>query len=138
MSQRIAKFCEDLRLKLTNMESGLGTLKTKMEGKTQQAGQEVRNHLEGVKKRIAQDEAKASAARAEIKTWFDNEKSISASKIAEWKAKHELSHLQNRADLADRYAKATIHVALSALDEAERASLEAWLARAEANPAESK
>jgi membrane carboxypeptidase/penicillin-binding protein len=138
MSQRIAKFCEDLRLKLTNMESGLGTLKTRMEGKQQQAEQEVRNHLESVKKRIAQDEVKASAARTEIEAWLENERSISASKIAEWKANHELSHLQNRADFAERYAKATIHVALSALDEAERASLEAWLARAEANPAQSK
>ena len=138
MSPRIDKFCEELRLKLTNIESGLGSLKTKMEGKAQQGEREVRSQLDAIQKRIAQDHAKASAARAEIKAWFDNKKTVTAEKIADWKAKQEMSHLQNRADQAERYAQATIEVALTALDEAEQATLEAWLARADANSAKSK
>lgn len=138
MGQRMDKFCEDLRLKLTNIESGLGSLKTKMEGKAQQAEGEVRRHLDAVQRRIAQDHGKALAARAEIKAWIDNKKAVTADKIADWKAKRETSHLQNRADQAERYAQATIDVALTALDEAEQATLEAWLAREEANSAQSK
>ena len=138
MSKRIDNFCEDLRLKLTNIESGLGSLKTKMEGEKQQAEQEVRRHLDAVQKRIAQEQAKATAARGEIKAWLDNKKTVTEEKVAEWKAKREMSHLQNRADHAERYAKAAADIAMAALDEAEQATLEAWLARAEAGSAKSK
>jgi len=40
--------------------------------------------------------------------------------------------LQNRADNAERYAAAAVDVAVAALDEAEEAALEAWLARQDA------
>jgi hypothetical protein len=64
MGQSIDKFREDLRLKLANIESGLDSLKSKMEGKAQQAEREVRAHLDTVQRRIVQDHAKTSAARA--------------------------------------------------------------------------
>ncbi len=109
-----------------------------MEGKAQQGEREVRAHLDAVQRHIARDHAKASAARAEIEAWIDNKKAVTAEMIADWKAKRDVSHLQNRADQAERYAQATIGVALTALDEAEQATLEAWLARADANSARSK
>jgi hypothetical protein len=40
-----------------------------------------------------------------------------------------------KAKPAERYATAEIAIALSAVDEAEQAALEAWLARQEANSA---
>jgi hypothetical protein len=40
---------------------------------------------------------------------------------------------QRRAAEADRYAAACIDLAIAAVDEAERAALEAWLAREDAN-----
>jgi hypothetical protein len=138
MSQQIDKFCEDLRLKLTNIESGLDSLKSKMEGKTQEAEKEVNIHLSALQKQMVQDRAKASAASAEVKAWIDNKKAVTAEKVAEWKAKRELGHLQNRADQAERYAHASITVAKAALDEAEQATLEAWLARADASTPKSK
>jgi hypothetical protein len=98
----------------------------------------LRTHLVAVQKRIAQDEAKASAARAEIKAWLDQKKTATAEKIADWKAKAETAHLNHRADMAERYAQATIAVAMAALDEAEQATLEAWLARADATFGRSK
>jgi len=138
MGKRIDEFCEDLRLKLTNIENGLNSLKAKAEGKAEQAEKDVRSHLAAVQKRIAQDEAKASKARAEIKAWLDQKKTATAEKIAEWKAKAETAHLNHRADMAERYAQATVAVAMAALDEAEQATLEAWLARADATFGRSK
>ena len=93
MGKRIDEFCEDLRLKLTNIENGMNSLKAKAEGKAEQAEKDVRSHLAAVQKRIAQDEAKASKARAEIKAWLDQKKTATAEKIAEWKAKAETAHL---------------------------------------------
>jgi hypothetical protein len=138
MGQRIDQFCEDLRLKLTNIDSGLVGLKAKIDGKAQHAEQEVSSHLERVQRRIQQDRAKVSTAHAEVKNWLEDRKNITTDKIAEWKAKRETSKLQNRADQAERYAAAAIDVALATVDEAEQAALEAWLARQDANSAKAK
>jgi hypothetical protein len=46
--------------------------------------------------------------------------------------------LQRRSDNAERYAAAAIDVAVAAVDEAEQASLEAWLARQDADTAQAK
>lgn len=138
MSQRIDQFCEDLRVKLTNIEGALKGVKGKIEGKAQHAEQEVRSHLERVRGRIEQDRAKASAARAEVNAWVEGRKVTTAEKIAEWKTKREISKLQNRADQAERYAAAAEVIALAAVDEAEQAAVEAWLARQDADAAQVK
>jgi hypothetical protein len=138
MGQRIDQFREDLRRKLTNIDSGLEGLKTKIDGKAQHAEQEVRSHLDKVQRHLELDRAKVSAARAEVKDWVEARKTATTDKIAEWKAKRETSKLQNRADQAERYAAAAIDVALGAVDEAEQAALEAWLARQDANAAQAE
>jgi hypothetical protein len=138
MSQRIDEFCENLRLKLTNIDSGLAGLKAKIDGKAQHAEQEARSHLDKVQRRIEQGRAKVSAAQAEVTSWVEDRKTVTADKIAEWKAKRETSKLQNRADKAERYAAAAMDVALAAVDDAERAALEAWLARQDADAAQAK
>src|SRR5258707_13215089 len=103
MSQRIDQFCDDLRIKLTNIDSGLNGLKAKVDGKAQHAEQEVRGHLDKVQRRIEQDRAKVSAAEGEMKDWVENRKVATVDKVAEWKAKRETSKLQNRADKASQY-----------------------------------
>jgi hypothetical protein len=138
MSQRIDQFCENLRLKLTNIDSGLDGLKAKIDGKAQHAEQEVRSHLDKVQRRIEQGRAKVLVAQVEVKSWVDDRKTATADKIAEWRANRETSKLQNRADQAERYAAAAMDVALAAVDDAERATLEAWLARQDANSAPAK
>jgi hypothetical protein len=132
MSQRIDKFCEDLRLKVANIDSGLGALKANIEGKVDLAEQQVRSHLDQVRRRIEQGRVKVTAARAEIKNWVEEKKTATGDKIADWKAKREASKLQNRADQAERYAAAAAAIAVAALEEAEEAALEAWLARQDA------
>jgi hypothetical protein len=135
MGQSIDQFYHDLQLKLTNIGSGLDGLKAKISGKADRAEQDVRTHLDQVQRRIEQDRAKAVAAQAEMKNWIEQKKAATSEKIAEWKAGHETAKLQNRADMAERYAAAAVDVTLAAFDEAEQATLEAWLARADANAA---
>jgi hypothetical protein len=135
MSQRIDQFCENLRIKLTNIESNINGLKAKIDAKSQRAEQDVRSHLDTVQGRIEQNRAKVAASQAEVKAWMDDRKVATADKVAEWKAKHEINKLQNRADRAERYATASIEVAMAFVDDAEQATLEAWLARQDANAA---
>lgn len=138
MGQRIDQFCENLRQKLTMTASGLDGLKAKIDGKATHVEQDVQSHLERVNKRIEQGRAKVSAAQANMKNWAEQRKAATNEKIAEWKAKRELGKLQGRADDAEGYAAATIDVAGAAVDEAEKASLEAWLARQDADNAKAK
>ena len=136
MSQRIDQFCENLRQKLTTAENGLEALKAKIGAKAAHIKDDVQSHLDGVRDRIERDRANVAAANAEAIGWLDQRASLTKEKIAEWKAKRDGARLRGRADGAERYAAATIDVAIAAIDEAEQAALEAWLARREADAAE--
>jgi hypothetical protein len=138
MGRRIDQFCEQLRTKLTQVDTGLQDLKGKIDSKARNADQDVRAHLDKVEKRIAQDQTKVNAAQAKTKDWVEARKAETQTKIAEWKSKRETNKLQNRADRAEQYAAATIVVAAAAVDEAERASVEAWLARQDADSVQAK
>ncbi len=133
MSERIDQFCESLRTKLTSIDNNMQALKAKIDSKAQTAEQEVRTRLETVKKRIEQDRTKLQTAQTDIKKWVDGFKAASNEKIAEWKVKREKVKLQSRAENAERYAIAAAVIALAAVDEAEQAALEAWLARKDAD-----
>jgi len=135
MGERIDKFCENLRVKLTSVDNNMRSLKAKIDGKAQTAEQDVRSHLDGVKKRIEQDRTRVTGAQADIKKWVEERKATTSEKVAEWKTKREMAKLQSRADSAERYSAAAAVVALFAVDEAEQASLEAWLARKDADSA---
>jgi predicted nucleic acid-binding Zn-ribbon protein len=135
MGERIDQFCENLRIKLTSIDNNMESLKAKIDSKARTAEQDVQSHLDGVKKRVEQERTKVAAAQADIKKWVDERKATAGEKIADWKAKREVAKLQGRADGAERYAAAAAVVALAMVDEAEQASLEAWLARKDADNA---
>jgi hypothetical protein len=94
--------------------------------------------LERVQKRIEQNRSKVSSAQTEVKNWVDERKIATRDAITDWKAKRETSKLQNRADKAERYSAGAIVVALAAVDQAEQAALEGWLARQDANSTQAK
>jgi len=113
-------------------------LKAQIDKRAQTAEQDARAHLDAVKKRMEQDRAKVTAAENDMKKWADERKAATNKKIAQWKAKLEKAKLQSRADNAERYAAAAAIVAMAALDAAEQASLEAWLARKDADSAQGR
>lgn len=136
MTEHIDQFCENLRVELTSIDNSMRALKAKIDNKAQNAEQDVQSHLDSVKKRIAQDRAKLAAAHADIKKWADERETVTDQKIAEWKAKLEKAKLKGRAQAAERYAAGAAVVAWAAMSEAEQASLEAWLARKDADSAQ--
>jgi light-regulated signal transduction histidine kinase (bacteriophytochrome) len=136
VSERIDQFCENLRIKLTSIDKNIQQLKAKIDSKAQTAEQEVRTQLDAIKNRIAQDRTKLETAQADVKRWVDDFKLASNEKVADWKAKREKAKLRSRAENAERYAVAVAFVALAAVDEAEQATLEAWLARKDAETAD--
>jgi len=133
MSERIDQFCENLRIKLTSIDKKMQQLKAKIDSRAQTAEQEVRIQLDAVKKRLVQDRTKVETAQADVKKWVDDFKAAGNEKIVEWKVKRDEAKLQIRAEIAERYAVAAAVVALAAVDEAEQAALETWLARKDAD-----
>jgi hypothetical protein len=129
MSERIDQFCENIRLKLTSIDNNFQGLKAKIDAKAKTADQDVRAHLDSVKKRVEQDRSRVEAAQKELKGWLDEYRAVTKEKIADWKASGEKIKLRSRADFAEKYAKATAVLAAAAVDGAEQAALEAWLAR---------
>ncbi len=136
MNERIDQFCEILRVKLTSIDNNMQALKTKLDSKARTAEHDVQSHLDSVRKRIAEDHTKLAAAQADIKKWTEERKAVTDEKIAEWKAKLEKAKLKGRAEAAERYAAGAVVVASVAVDEAEQAALEAWLARKDADSAQ--
>ena len=135
MSERIDQFCEDLRLKLNKIDEGLSEVKSKIKADNEAAAQDVRSHADRVQQRIAQNRDKVASARIEVKSWLAERKDATREKIAEWKAKRQTDKLEDRAAEAEGYAEAAIALAAAALDDAEHAAMEAWLARNDANAA---
>ena len=129
MGRRIDQFCEDLRVKLTDIDNNFGALDAKINQNADLAERDVRDVLAKVHARVEHDKAKVAAAQAEIKNWADQQKSATNEKVAEWKAKRETNMLQNRAAMAERFAAAAADYAVGAVGIAEEAALQAWLAR---------
>ena len=107
-------------------------LKAKIDSQQRTVVQDVQLRLDSVKKRVAQDRTKLEAAQVDIKKWAEERKAVTDETIVQWKAKLEKAKLKGLAEAAERYAAGATIVALAAVDEAEQASLEAWLARKDA------
>ena len=135
---RIDQFFEELHHKVGMTKTNLEGLKTKIETQAAEGEKDARSHLESIRARIEQNCKKLHAAQKEAEAWADHQKAEAKKKVAEWKAKGDTAKLKARADLAEKYAAATKELAIAAIDEAEEAALEGWLARKDAEAAHGK
>jgi len=127
--QDIDQFLEELRLKLASIDAAFVRLRAKMQIDAQRAEEGVRVRLARVRIGIERDRATRVAARAQMSQWNEGRTAMTSETIAARKGEEELASLRSRADQAERNAAAALQLALAALDEAEEAALEAWLAR---------
>jgi hypothetical protein len=130
MGPHIDAFCGEICLKLVDIDEELRYLKITIRKKARQAEPAVRSHLEKVMKRIACNQSKVAAARAQVEHWI-TDKAKDALRFRNEEIPEDRK--PRRAAEADRYAAACIELAIAAVDEAERAALEAWLVREDAN-----
>jgi len=131
MGPHIDAFCGDICLKLVDIDEELRCLKITIREKARHAEPEVRSQLEKVMKRIASNQPKVAAARAQMEHWI-KDRAKDALRFRNEEIPDRIRKLKWAAE-ADRYAAACIDLAIAAVDEAERAALEAWLVREDAN-----
>ena len=132
MGPHIDAFCGEICLKLVDIDEELRYLKNTIREKARRAEPEVRSQLEKVMKRIACNQSKVAAARAQVEHWI-TDKAKAALRFRDEEIPEDGVRKQRWAAEADRYAAACIDLAIAAVDEAERAALEAWLARGDGN-----
>ena len=132
MSPHIDAFCGEICLKLVDIDEELRHLKITIRKKARHAEPEVRSQLEKVMKRIASNQSNVAAARAQVEHWI-TDKTKDALRFRSEEIPEDRIRKPRRAAEADRYAAACIDLAIAAVDEAERAALEAWLVREDTN-----
>ena len=132
MGPHIDAFCGEICLKLVDIDEELRHLKITIREKARHTEPEVRSQLEKVMKRIACNQSKVAAARAQVEHWI-TDKAKDALRFRNDEIPEDRNRKLKWAAEADRYAAACIDLAIAAVDEAERAALEAWLAREDAN-----
>jgi hypothetical protein len=134
-TQNLNQFAEDVRARLASVDTGLKSLKTKVDGDAKRAEAEARNQLAKVSADLEASKPKLAAAEALMTQWVEAQKTATTQKVADWKATQDFGKLQARAAQAERYAAAARDVAVAALTGAHQAALEAYLANNDASTA---
>jgi hypothetical protein len=136
MNEKIDNFCKELRTKLDGVDKRLNDLKAGAKGATEKAKVVARAQLAALEKRAKDQRAKAQAVDAKAKSWLEEKKTATSEKIAAWKSQHDVKKLAAHAKSAEQYAVASMQLAAAAVDEAERAAVEAVVARMDADDAQ--
>jgi chromosome segregation ATPase len=133
MSDKVDRFCEQLRVTLTGLENRLDNLKAKIERDRESTKAAIDSRVDEAKAGLGTLRADAEAARARMKAQVEEKKTETKQTIAEWKHDREVTKLQERAEDLEAYASWAVLVAADAIDEADLATLQAIAARLDAD-----
>jgi hypothetical protein len=133
MSERFDNFCSELRTKINDADKRIKDLKAGVASASEKAKLEAKAQLAALENKAKEQKARTVAAEAKVKSWVDEKKTMTQDKIAQWKEQRDVKRLGARADLSEHYAVTAMEIAAAAVDEAERAAVEAVVARMDAN-----
>jgi hypothetical protein len=136
MIEKVDSFCKELRAKLDGVDKRIKDLKAGAKSATEKAKVEAKAQLAALENRARDQRAKVQATEAKTKAWFEEKKTATSEYIAAWKAQRDVKRLAAHADSAGDYAVASMELAAAAVDEAERAAVEAVVARMDADAAQ--
>jgi hypothetical protein len=136
MNEKVDSFCKELRAKLDRVDKRIKDLKAGAKGATEKAKVEAQAQLAALENRARDQRAKVQATEAKTKAWIDEKKTATSENIAVWKAQRDVKKLAAHADSAEDYAVASMQLAAAAVDEAERAAVEAVVARMDSDAAQ--
>jgi hypothetical protein len=133
MSEKFDNFCGELRTKINDADKRIKDLKANAVVAGEKAKVEARAQLAALENKAREQKARNAAAEAKVKAWVEEKKTMTHDKIAQWKEQGDAKRLATRADLTERYAVTAMEIAAAAVDEAERAAVEAVVARMDAD-----
>jgi hypothetical protein len=128
VGDRVDRFCDDLRDKLTGIEYRVTNLKAKIDSDRAATRVAIDQQLDEATAALARTKDDAEAARARMISQEQNLLTVGES-IAGWKRNREIDKLERRAEDAAANAAWSVLVAVGAIEEAELAALQAIAAR---------
>ena len=129
MSERIDRFCDNLRGQLNTVEDRLGQVKSSLSAVREDTEATLRSKIEQVKASWDAGQQEVEAARDKLKARIEERGAETQAQIEEWRSKREKEKLQRRAESAENYAAAAMVVSMATVQEAEISMLEAVEAR---------
>jgi hypothetical protein len=131
MSDAITAFNVQMQTQMRAVQNSIEALNAKGMANAELADKEIRSQIRALEESGHKAKASLDAARAEVTKWADDP----VATVAGWKTKFDVSMLGARADRADKYALAASQVAAASVEAAQKAALDAKLARSEADTA---
>lgn len=132
MGQRTIRICIIPEPEVNAGDSGADVVKTMPGAGAPRITRELGSHLESVRRRVQRNCALVPAAKAVVQRWNDELGVESSAQDARRATHRSMGDLHRSAEMADRYAAATMVIAVAALGLAELAALEALIARQDA------
>jgi hypothetical protein len=129
MSERVDRFCNNLRDQLNGVEGHLGQIKQRLAASGKESRAEIETKVGEAKAKLDAQRQKVEKAKADAKNRIEEKKAETASKIEEWKTNRDQHKLEKRADRSEDYAAVCILIAADSVAEADLAILEAIEAR---------
>jgi hypothetical protein len=131
MNGNIQQFREYVRVNLENIEAGLGRLNALLHEQTKKNERELVIIL-GEWPELSEHNRTAIAGEIERLEHLIQEERRMRGQVADWKTKQRTSKLHAHADICEQCAVTYVKIASLVIDEAERAAVHAFLARARA------
>ena len=132
MSTTIEKFAKQLHDNLEMVEERVKSLRDNIQSVPRQPHIEIQSKLDQAKANLSNKKREFEGYRAKLQIQFEEKESELNSNIEEWKSWREISQMEIHADNAENYAAKATYLAITTMEEAEKAILEAIAARLDA------
>ncbi len=133
MSEKIEKFCDNLRVRLTDVDDRIANLKAGLDAATARTKADIDFQLNKAKSDLEAHKREAEQVQERVNTLLEEKKTQTEASIGEWVRDRKVEKMEARAQLTEDYAAEQVWLATVAVEEAELATLEALAARIEAD-----
>ena len=135
MSERGDQFIDNLRDHLNAAEARMDKVKASIGAAKSETRANIEGKITEAKAAAGAQKAKLEDAQAKMKTNLEEKKAATEEKVAKWKEERHVKKLANRAAWTEQDAEWAILVAQDAIDTANWRTLDAILARIDADEA---
>ena len=132
MSERVDKFCDDLRDRLNAAESQLDRVKASVVSARADSQEKIQESLGQAQAKVEASRQQVSEAQTKMKAAVEEKQAETQATVEGWKAQRQIHKLERRADRAEDNAAWAVAIAVGAIESADLAVLEAVATRIEA------
>lgn len=136
MSERVDQFIDNLRDHLNAAEARMDNVKASIGAAKSDTRADIEGKIAEAKAAAGAQKARLDEAQAKMKANVEEKKAATEEKVATWKEERHAKKLANRAAWSEQDAEWAILVAQDAIDTANWRTLDAILARMDADEAD--